>query len=198
VFDLETGGLNPATDGITEVAAVVAVYPDDWSECTITQRFSRLVSPVDGLNYNDEAMSIHGHTMDRLVGVGYPEADVLRDLAMFVRVHAGEPKTVSPWAHNAPFDMAFIEVAASRTGSQRPFNRAYMDTMVLFRALRWLGAHSCYRATLDVACLAMGVSIPAEVRHLATGDVEATAHLIARIMRRLSPIGRAAQPTLEI
>lgn len=182
VFDLETGGLNPYTDGITEVAAVVAVYLDDWSGCTITHRFSSLVAPIDGLRYTDEALLLQGRTVAQLTEAGRPEADVLRDLHTFVRVNAGRPVAVSPVAHNAPFDMAFIEAAVARTGVDRPFNRAYIDTMVLFRTLRLIGEHGAYKATLDVACQTMGIEIPDDVRHLATGDVEATAHLLGAIM----------------
>lgn len=189
VFDLETGGLDPATCGLTEIAAVSAVHDGYWQHNQITSRFVRIVKPTPGLVYQDKALELQSRTLSDLDERGVPEAEALADLAAWVKLKLGRPQTVSPWAHNAAFDMGFISAAVARNDTEMPFNRAYLCSMVLHRVLRQLGIHSGYRSRLDDVCRDLGIAPPTDDRHHATGDAEATCHCIARMMHMLSADG---------
>lgn len=183
IFDTETGGLDSKTCGLTEVSAIVIDAANDWSTYGVINRFYSLVQPVEGLEYSDEALGIQGRTLDQLVKEGRPESEVIGALSKFVNRYFGEAKKCSPFAHNSAFDMGFMESACARTGLAMPTNFAHVCTMHMFRALRFAGVHDSYKATLDAMTQTLGITIPAEVRHTATGDVEATAACLVKMMR---------------
>ncbi len=182
VFDLETGGLDPATCGITEIAAVAAVHDGTWQNNQITSRFVRILKPTPGLIYTDKALEMQCRTLADLEERGVTEAQALADLSDWVKLKLGRAQTVSPWAHNAAFDMSFISAAVARNDMEMPFNRAYICSMILHRILRHLGIHNGYRSRLEDVCNDLGIAPPTDDRHHATGDAEATCHCIARMM----------------
>lgn len=180
-FDLETGGFDPNTCGITEISAVVVSTKPDWTEPRVTEHFTRYIALEEGLTYTDEALAIQGRTLDD-IQEGQDLGSALRDLHRFVSRHFIAPRRCSPWAHNAAFDMSFIRAACDRWTTDMPFNGAFIDSMALFRALRFAGHHDEYSAKLDNMTRAFGITLPEDLRHTAHGDVLATAHSIAHMM----------------
>lgn len=178
VIDLETGGLDPRTCGITDIAAAVFEYSEDWKVVNVVGKFQTFVKPVlPRLTYSDEALKVQGKSLQFLVDNGIPEQVALANLASFIqRNFTGIPaKEIDFWGHNSSFDLQFlIEAYKGRHGLYTPFNWYCLDTMALFRILRIAGYHSERQSKLDNVAKVYGFEIPAEDRHTALGDVMGT------------------------
>lgn len=193
VFDLETGGLDPATCGITEISGGVFVRdPGGAPGVDMIARCSSILRPIPGMVYEARALEIQGRTLKDLEG-GVGIGTAVGRLRALVEDEIGPPKTCSPWAHNAPFDTSFLGAACERWNLTYPFNRTYRCSMALFRALQDAGHHECYRANLDAVCTCYNIEIAAEERHTALGDLKATALAIDRMMRCIEVQAPAAR-----
>lgn len=185
VLDTETGGLDSAACGLTELSGLVVSYDNDWS-LEVLQESSQLIKPDPRLAYSKEALDMQGRTYEQLAAEGRPIGHVFNDFRKMVCDHFGEPKKCAPFAHNAAFDKSFIEAACCRYGLQPLTNYCYRCSMDLFRWMQTMGFHDCYRASLDVVCDHYQIAISDETRHTAIGDVYLTAYAIGQMMRSLT------------
>jgi len=99
-LDLETTGLDTASDRIVEMAAV------HWEDGRETGHFQALVHP--GCPIPPTAIAIHGIT-DAMVADCPPAAELLPAFLEFCRATA-------VIAHNAKFDIGFLRAECERTG----------------------------------------------------------------------------------
>ena len=120
VFDLETTGLNPATDRIIEISAVKV------KKGKVEERFSTLVNP--GRRIPAAASQVNGIT-DEMV----KDAPAIKDaLEQFLAFIGGEVLV----GHNIhTFDMKFLNCAMQEF-YQRDLGNDYIDT--LYMARRWV------------------------------------------------------------
>lgn len=165
VFDTETTGLNPSGgDQIVSIAAVRIVNGRVLSgEC-----FDNLICP--GIPVPARSTAIHGITDQMLKGM--PGIDkILPKFAAFI----GDSILV---AHNAAFDMKFLELQSDRC--QVKLTNPVLDTVLLSA---YVHDHSA-RHTLDVLAARYGIHI--EGRHTALGDALATAHVFVKLVGQLS------------
>ena len=165
VFDTETTGLDPAVDALVQVAALRVLC----GRQVPGERFETLVDP--GRPIPRSATQVHGIGNDRVAGAPSPReaaerlADFARDAVLV--------------AHNAPFDIGFL----NRAGGV--WDHPVLDTVLLSAVLFGTGeSHS-----LDALCDRLGVVIPAERRHTAMGDAEATAEAFRRMLPMLEARG---------
>jgi DNA polymerase III subunit epsilon len=175
VLDLETTGLNPATDAIVTVGAVAVLGGD----ILIEDSFSALLK----VSENTTAVTVHGVTRDQsLTGLDEPAAlegflDYLKD-GVIVGHHIGHDVTAMNAACGRHFDLTLL-------------NRS-IDTMDLTLHLERDGAFAGRRAirhfTLDALCEMFGV-VPHD-RHTAAGDAFITAQIFLRLARLASRFGR--------
>ena len=167
VFDLETTGLNPGSDSIIEFGALKIENGE------ITDRFSTFVNPSRKIPPRiTELTGIN----DTMVADAPKIADAFADFKDFV----GDAVLV---AHNAEFDMGFVNATARRLGIQ--FSNIYLDTLKLSRML----LPSLSRHKLGVVAEYLGVSL--ENAHRAVDDAGATAEIFLKFLGMLRNQGCA-------
>lgn len=118
-FDLETTGLSPKTDRITEIGAV-RIHKGE-----IVKRFDTFVDP--GMPIPQKITELTGIT-DEMVKGAPSEGDALEAFYEF----CGNEEIVLV-AHNAGFDTGFLRAAAQRTG--KSFDYSYIDSVAVCRSM---------------------------------------------------------------
>ncbi|MBQ4346408.1 MAG: PHP domain-containing protein, partial [Oscillospiraceae bacterium] len=118
VFDVETTGLSPNNDRLTEIGAVKV------RGLKIIDSFQTFVNP--GRKIPDKIVELTGIT-DDMVANAPSEQKAVEDFMAF----CGENPVLI--AHNAAFDTAFLRNSFQRCGMQHSF--ATLDTVVLCRAM---------------------------------------------------------------
>ncbi|MGV0949546.1 MAG: exonuclease domain-containing protein [Azonexus sp.] len=168
VFDTETTGLEPSNgDEIIQVGAARIVN----NRLLHQEVFNQLVDPERPLK--PESIPIHGITEDMVRG--QPNIDVV--LPAF---HEFCEDTVLI-AHNAAFDMRFLQLKEERTGIR--FTQPVLDTLLLSAVV-----HPNQEShKLDVILERLGVHI--ESRHNALEDALATAEVFLKIVPLLEEMG---------
>ena len=162
VFDLETTGLSNETCRIIEIGAVRVENGE------ITGRFSTFVNPEIPIPLRIEEIT---HIRDEMV-MDAPK--IAEALPAFLEFSEGAVMA----AHNADFDMSFIQKECQRQGIEREFT--WIDTVAMARML--LPGLSRFR--LEVVAKALGVSL--ENHHRAVDDAECTAQIYLRLVSRLA------------
>ena len=158
VFDIETTGLNPALNEITEIGAVKIVNGKK------TETFSYLVNP--GCPIPPNIVSLTGISDDMVAD----KPTISQVLPMFLEF-CGDSVIV---AHNAGFDTGFIRRKASE--QKLPFHNKIVDTLRLSREL--FSKHS--KHSLDAVAKRVGVSL--ENHHRAVDDATATAEIFLKFL----------------
>ena len=168
VFDTETTGLEPsAGDEIIAIGAVRIVN----SRLLWQETFEQLVDPKRPISALSQ--SIHGISHDLLRGQPTIE-DVLPQF------HAYCEETVLV-AHNAAFDMRFLQLKEERTGVR--FTQPVLDTLLLSEVLHPnQDSHA-----LEAIAERYGIKVMA--RHTALGDAQVTAEVFLRMIPLLNAQG---------
>ena len=159
-LDLETTGLEPKQEKITEIAAVKVV------DGTITGRFVTLVNP--GRSLGAHITRLTGITDEMLAGAPRIE-DVIEQAVEFCD---GLPLL----GHNIRFDYSFLKHAA--VNSRLEFEKEGIDTLGLCRAFM----PGDTKRNLSCAC--SYYHIPQSTAHRAQADAEA-AHMLYQAMAAL-------------
>jgi DNA polymerase-3 subunit epsilon len=165
VFDLETTGLDP--DGGDEIVSIGAYRVVN---CRVLQDelFDQLINPRRPIPW--ESVKIHGLLPEVLQHQPTIE-EVLPSLHRF----AADTILV---AHNAAFDMRFLQLNEKRTGLQ--FVNPVLDTLLLSAVVHpALEDHN-----LEAIARRLGINVIA--RHTATGDALATAEILLKLLPLLA------------
>jgi DNA polymerase-3 subunit epsilon len=184
VFDTETTGLDPSLgDAIVAIGALRVRNGEIMDD----EVFDRLVDPQRPIPA--AATRCHGITDDAVRGAP-TIGPVLRDFHAF----AGNAVLV---AHNAAFDMRFIQRSESQAGVH--FANPVLDTLLLS-----LLVHDHAREhSLEAIARRLGLAVTD--RHAALGDARTTAAILTNLMPLLPPAGlrtlgdveRASQSLVE-
>lgn len=168
VVDLETTGGDPGTDRITEIGAVKVRAGE------VVGEFATLIDP--GMPIPPLVVELTGMT-DALVHGAPRAAAVLPSFAEFSR---GAVLV----AHNAPFDIGFLQAESARCGTAMPLCPV-VDTVVLARnVLSRDEAVDCRLQTL--ATLFRSATVPI---HRALDDARATVDVLHGLIERLGTFG---------
>ena len=161
VLDVETTGLNTATDMIIEIGAVRIENGVEVKEC------SQLINPERPIP--DKVVELTGIT-DGMVQ-GMPTiGDVIGDFAAFC-------EGAVLVAHNASFDMAFFDRAFR--AAKLPFDHPKLDTLTLVRNL--YPEQKSHK--LGAMCKLLGVSLARA--HRAVHDARATGQMMLIALEKL-------------
>lgn len=189
VVDVETGGLNPQTDALLELAAVL-LDVDANGKIIPVDRIQVHVHPFEGANLNPVSMKINGIDIDHPFRGALDEADALKHFFQPIRqrVKLNGARRAVLVGHNAAFDLAVINAACERTGNKKnPFHPfSTFDTVTL-------SALAVGETVLAKALEAIGLEWDSAQAHGALYDAEQTAELFCRIVNNFSTDkGRAA------
>jgi DNA polymerase III epsilon subunit-like protein len=170
-LDIETGGFSKEKNGVCEIA-LIAVDKDN----NVLGEFHALIKPYTRANdtdelvsYKDDAMAIHGITLQELISLGQEVKTVLENLIAFMIKH--NIQTII--GHNAiRFDFPFIEHLLNRfiDISNFPLTIRQVDTLTLAKDKIQLPSYS-----LPNLCAHFGIEN--KDGHRALGDSYATLEL---------------------
>ncbi len=159
VIDLETTGLTPRGHGITEICALRVAGGQIVAELSTLLNPGRPIPPFIQL--------MTGIT-DDMVRDAPPFRDVVPALLEFL----GDSTLV---AHNAPFDLGFLNYGLYAAG-QRHLHNPVVDTIRMARRL----LPELPRRSLDAVTRYLDIKVTG--RHRAGGDAEATTGVLLRLL----------------
>ena len=161
VFDIETTGFSPVVNKIIEIGAVRV------ENGAIVDKFSTFVNPKVPIPFRIENLT---GINDNMV-LDAPDIETV--LPKFLEFSEGAVMV----AHNASFDMSFIEHNCVLQGIEREFTTA--DTVAMARFL----LPGLNRFKLDTVAKAVGVSL--ENHHRAVDDAGCTAEIFVKFVKML-------------
>lgn len=162
-FDIETTGLSAQTDRIVEIGALR--FRADGTEL---DRFDFLVHP--GRPIPAQVTRIHGIT-DKMVRGAPAESEVLPEFVSFL----GDVRRTVLMAHNASFDVGFLETALARAGYGQPEHDVLDTVRFARRRARGLPGYS-------LASLVRTFGIANSTDHRGLADAAALKELFGILM----------------
>lgn len=182
VIDVETSGLNSATDALLEIAAVTLKMEPD-GKLHRDQTFAYHVEAFPGARLEQEALDITGIDPFHPFRFAIPESQALHRVFAAVREYlekTGCYRAVLV-GHNAWFDLSFILAAAKRSGIKyHPFH-----TFTTFDTAS-LSAVALGETVLARAARRARIPFDIQQAHSAIYDAERTAELFCHIANKNS------------
>ena len=177
VVDLETGGFDPSTHAILEIAAVQVRF--ERGRMVPGGQWHQAVEPFPGGRVDAASLKVTGIDLDDPNRQAASENDAVRGLFREVRRavrEAGCTRAILV-AHNAAFDQQFLNNAVGRQQIKRsPFHPfSFIDTASL-------AAVAYGHTVLSEACARAQVEFDPARAHNALYDAERTAQLFCAIV----------------
>jgi len=180
VVDVETGGLNSATDALLEIAAVTLAF-DNNNQLHPEKTYFAHVLPFTGANLDPNALEINKIDPTHPFRFAVEEQQALQDIfkpiqQLVIQLNCQRAVLVG---HNASFDLSFLQAAINRCELKKnPFHRfTTFDTATLAGVM--LG-----QTVLAKACKAASIAFNQNEAHSAIYDAEKTAELFCYIVNR--------------
>jgi ribonuclease T len=180
VVDVETSGLNPATDALLEIAIVPLTLDKEGMLYPIATEAYH-VEPFPGAHFDPAALELTGIDPGHPLRYAIPEQQALHNIFLNIRdllAKSGCQRAVLV-GHNAWFDLAFIQAAVKRCHLRAvPFHSfTSLDTATL-------AAVALGETVLARALRAAGIAFDIEQAHSAIYDAEKTAELFCYIVNQ--------------
>jgi len=185
VVDVETGGLNPETDALLEIAAVM-LNLDDTGILRRGQTHFFHVEPFAGANLDPEALEVTGIDPYHPFRFAAPEKEALEQIfePIYKAITEAKCERAVLVGHNANFDLSFMQAACKRSGIKKtPFHQFTTFDTASLSALA-VGETVLVRATQ-----AAGIPFDRKQAHSAIYDAEKTADLFCWIVNRWNELG---------
>jgi len=163
IFDTETTGLDAREDRIIELGCIELV-----NRFPTGRTFHHYISP-QGRAINPEAQAVHGISAEDLAGKP-TFADLAGEFLGFIE----GAKLV---AHNAGFDIGFINAEFARLGHPAVGAERVVDTLALARRKHPMGPNS-----LDALCRRYGIDNGHRTKHGALLDSELLAEVYVELI----------------
>ena len=180
VIDVETGGFNPASDALLEIAATTLrldkhgiLHPD--------QTYTVQILPFEGANIEPKSLEITGIDPYSSLRGAKHEKEAITELFSLIRseIKVKDCQRAILVGHNAAFDLSFINAAIARNKIKRnPFHSfSCFDTVTL-------SALAFGQTVLARACSIANIEFNAASAHSAAYDAKKTAELFCFIYNR--------------
>ncbi len=186
VIDVETAGFNAKTDALLELAASMLTLDQSTGELTIDETIQFNIEPFAGANLEPKALEFTGIDPTNPLRGAVEELEALKTLFKLVRkkMKAAGCQRAIIVAHNAAFDLGFLNAATERCSIKRsPFHSfVSFDTTTL--AGLALG-----QTVLAKACMAAKIDFNNNEAHSALYDTEKTAELFCFIVNKWRDLG---------
>lgn len=178
IVDVETGGFNPHTDALLEIAAVL-LRMDPRGRLYSFRTLAHHVEPFPGANLEPASMAINGIDPYHPFRQAIPETEAIGAIFKEVRQElkaVGCSRAILV-GHNAHFDLSFINAVIARHAIKRsPFHHfSSLDTVTL-------GALAYGQTVLSKAVSAAGIPWDEKEAHSAIYDAERTAELFCDVV----------------
>ncbi len=185
IIDVETGGFNSRTDALLEIAAVTLNMSEDGI-LMIDRTHAFHLDPFEGANIEQSALDFTGIDLDSETRESVPESYAMGEIFQAIRrkVKQYECNRAIIVAHNAHFDLNFINAAAERCDIKRnPFHPfSCFDTATL-------AGLAFGHTVLARACQIAHIPFSNREAHSAAYDAEKTAELFCLIVNRWQELG---------
>lgn len=186
VIDVETAGFNAKTDALLELAASILKLDEQTGDFAIDETIQFNIEPFEGANLEPKALEFTGIDPTNPLRGAIEEEEALKTLFKLVRkkMKAVGCQRAIIVAHNAAFDLGFLNAATERCKIKRsPFHSfVSFDTTTL--AGLALG-----QTVLAKACMTAGIEFNNSEAHSALYDTEKTAELFCLIVNKWRALG---------
>lgn len=177
VVDIETGGLNPQTHALLEIAAVILAMNEEGKlYCQTT--YSEHVIPFPNAKLDKEALELNKIDPTHPFRFALDEKEALQKIFDPIRTALKETQCQRAIlvGHNAWFDLLFLKAAIERCNLKNPFHAfTTLDTASL-------GALAYGQTVLARIVKAAGMHFNPDEAHSAIYDAERTADLFCHIV----------------
>lgn len=184
VIDVETGGFNPNTDALLEIAGVVIEMQEDGL-LKRGQTWRYHIQPFEGANLEAASLAVNGIDPYHPLRLALTEHEALTQLFGEIRravKDSGCNRAVLV-GHNAYFDLNFLNAAITRCDIKRnPFHPfSCFDTATL-------GGVAFGQTVLAKLAMTAGIPWDSSEAHSAAYDAEVTADLFCLMCNRFKQI----------
>ncbi|PMH39387.1 ribonuclease T [Vibrio sp. 10N.286.49.B3] len=186
VVDVETAGFNAKTDALLEICAIT-LRMDENGDLHPASTIHFHIEPFEGANLEQEALEFNGirDPFSPLRGA-VSEQEALKEIYKLIRKDqkAADCSRAIMVAHNATFDLNFVNAANERNKIKRiPFHPfATFDTAAL-------SGLAYGQTVLAKACKTAGMEFDNKEAHSALYDTQKTAELFCGIVNKWKALG---------
>jgi len=185
VVDVETAGFNAQTDALLEIAATTLSLDDDGNYA-LDETIHFNVEPFEGANLEKAALEFTGIDPYNPLRNAVSEEIALKATFKLIRkkMKAVGCQRAIMVAHNASFDLGFVNAATERCLIKRsPFHPfVSFDTTTL-------SGLALGQTVLAKACIAAKIDFNNNEAHSALYDTEKTAELFCHIINKWKQLG---------
>ena len=182
VFDLETGGLKPEYNPVTEIAMTVI----DATNLKIIDTYSSYIKPyMEDELYTQGAIDVNGHTKEFLLENGKDVSIVIDEIIdMFYEHKIGSIKPILAGHNIINFDIPFLEnlIKRSKYKLSKFVNTLHSLDTLFFSRLRYIESPN-YQ--LGAVCQHEDIALSADDAHGAIADTNANAELVIIMLKHL-------------
>lgn len=185
VVDVETGGINPQTDALLEMAAI-SIKMDENGIISPDQTYHYHITPFEGAILDPEALAFNKINVNHPFRFAVSEREALSEFfaAIFKECKEKECTRAVLVGHNAWFDQHFLNAAVKRCNiTKKPFHRfTSFDTATL-------SALAFGQTVLAKAMQEAKIPFNIDDAHSALYDAKSTAELFCAIVNRYKALG---------
>ena len=179
VVDIETGGFNPETNAILEIA--ITLIEEKNNKLFVGETFRHHITPFEGSVVEKESLEFTKIKLDHPLRTSLSEVDAIKDLFKIINKTKNkyECSRAIIVGHNAHFDSSFLTAAYERNKIKKtPFHKfSVIDTVSL-------GVLATGQTVLARICDELDIDYDNDEAHSAAYDSNVTAKVFCSIINK--------------